>query len=83
MIPLILYGTTNCHLCEAAQRVIYQALGIRLEITEITDDPTLLARYSRRIPVLRLAATDAEIDWPFGPTDVQQLHRGSAPSATP
>jgi len=79
MTPLILYGTTDCHLCEEAQRVIYRALGVSLDITEITDNPDLLARYSLRIPVLRHTATDAEIDWPFGTTEVQQLYHRSAP----
>ena len=83
MTPLILYGTIGCHLCEEAQRVIYRALGVPLNMVDITDDSELLERYSLRIPVLRLAATGAEIDWPFGPTEVQQLYHGSAPSATP
>ena len=83
MTPLILYGTIGCHLCEEAQRVIYRALGVSLDMVDITDDPELLERYSLRIPVLRLAATGAEIDWPFGSTEVQQLYHSFAPSATP
>ena len=74
MTHLILYGTTDCHRCEEAQRVIYQALGVRLDVIEIADDPDLLARYSLRIPVLRhAAATGAELDWPFGASDARQF----------
>ena len=73
MTHLILYGATDCHLCEEAQGVIYQALGVRLDIIEITDDPDLLARYSLRIPVLRHTTTGTELDWPFGATEVRQF----------
>ena len=80
MTHLILYGTTDCHLCEEAQGVIYQALGVRLDVIEIADDADLLARYSLRIPVLRHTATDAELDWPFEMGDVQQFYSGNSSS---
>ena len=74
MASLILYGTTGCHLCEEAQAMVHQALGIALEMIEITDDPDLLACYSLRIPVLRHTATGTELDWPFEIEDVQQFY---------
>lgn len=80
MTSLMLYGTTGCHLCEEAQVMVYQALGILLEMIEITDEPDLLARYSLRIPVLRHTATDAELDWPFEMGDVQQFYSGNSSS---
>ena len=80
MTQLILYGTADCRLCEEAQGVIYQALGVPLNIIEITDDPDLLARYSLRIPVLQHATTGAELDWPFGATEVRQLYSPSSVS---
>jgi hypothetical protein len=78
MTALILYGTTGCHLCEAAQAIVYQALGISLEIIEITDDPDLLARYSLRIPVLRHTVIGTELDWPFVVMDVQWFYSGNS-----
>ncbi|MFO1429661.1 MAG: glutaredoxin family protein [Candidatus Competibacteraceae bacterium] len=80
---LLLYGTIDCHLCEQAQAMVYQALGISLDITEIVDEPALLARYSLRIPVLQHTATGSELDWPFGIAEVQQLYYSLSPPSIP
>jgi hypothetical protein len=90
MTPLILYITTDCHLCEEAQRVVYQALGclatavdiVDIAAIAIADDDQLLARYSLRIPVLRRTDTGTELDWPFGPEDVHRLCQVLPPPAT-
>ncbi len=60
--------------------MVYQVLGIALEMIEITDDPELLARYSLRIPVLRHTASGIELDWPFDRGDVQQFYAGNSSS---
>jgi hypothetical protein len=82
MEPLILYATSDCHLCEAAQRVIYQALHVPVRTIDIADDCKLLTAYSLRIPVLRRIDTGAEIDWPFGVEDVRCLCQPPALPAT-
>lgn len=64
----ILYGTYGCHLCEAAAAVLAPALAagrLRLEEVDIIDSDELQERYALRIPVLRLRAGGAELDWPF------------------
>ena len=73
MEQLILYATSDCHLCEAAQRLIYGVLNVPVTTVDIAADHQLLAGYSLRIPVLRRTDTGAEIDWPFGPEDVRRL----------
>ena len=65
--------TSGCHLCEEAQRVIYQALGVTATEVEIAVDERLLARYGLSIPVLQRTDTGAELGWPFGPDAVRYL----------
>ena len=69
--PLTLYVTSACHLCELAEQVL-QELGVAPEMVEIVDDAQLLERYGMRIPVLRAALWEAELDWPFAAQQVQQ-----------
>ncbi len=67
-IHLILYGTYGCHLCELAQELLVQPLAesrVTVDEVDILDDPALEERYGVRIPVIRHAETDAELDWPF------------------
>ena len=68
---LILYTTSACHLCEEAEQLL-QELGIAVLTVEIADDEQRLERYARRIPVLRDAQRDTELDWPFAAQQVQQ-----------
>jgi hypothetical protein len=82
MEPLILYATSDCHLCEAAQQIIYQVLNVPVKTIDIADDCKLLTAYSLRIPVLQRMDTGAEIDWPFGPEDVRRLCQPPALPAT-
>lgn len=64
MLPLILYGTSCCHLCEDAEAILREA-GIAAQHVDIAEDDALLERYGTRIPVLRRADSGAELGWPF------------------
>jgi len=71
---LTLYSTDGCHLCESAERMLRSMPELRrvtLDVVDIVDDATLLARYGTMIPVL--AATTREIVWPFNADDVLDL----------
>jgi hypothetical protein len=70
---LVLYGTTDCHLCEQAQQILLSALGMSVSEVDIADSAGLLARYAVRVPVLRRLDTGAELDWPFGPDAVRRF----------
>lgn len=68
-----LYGTLGCHLCELAEAQLallletLQSKGqpIEIECVDISVSDELINRYGERIPVLRRAADDAELNWPF------------------
>lgn len=67
---LILYGTASCHLCEQAEAVLHGAARLSgsplpFEKIDIAENPELLERYGIKIPVLREAASEMEIGWPF------------------
>lgn len=72
-VPLILYSTAGCHLCEQAEALLGGA-GLRAgrdyRLQDIALDASLVERYGIRIPVLQRAS--AELDWPF---DAQGLRR--------
>ncbi len=71
---LILYSTSFCHLCEAAELLLNQANQNWLSI-EITEDVELFNRYGLKIPVLHNIATQQEICWPFTLPDIQMFSR--------
>jgi glutaredoxin len=62
-----LYGTSACHLCEAALAVLEPLAGNGVQVHEvdIISDAELMARYQLRIPVLRRNDTGTELDFPF------------------
>jgi Glutaredoxin-like domain (DUF836) len=62
---LILYQRDDCHLCDLALEVLAQAKTPDFSSVFIDDDAALEARYGARVPVLRDATTDRELDWPF------------------
>lgn len=62
---LILYGTSECHLCEQAQDQVLAAAGRPAIEVDVAEDDGLYQRYGLRIPVLRRQDTGAELDWPF------------------
>jgi len=47
---VVLYGRPGCHLCEEA-RLRLEALGLRVEERDVTQDEALHSRYLERIPV--------------------------------
>jgi glutaredoxin len=72
MRGLILYGTSNCHLCEQAKATLC-GLGVVVELIDIAQDDVLLERYCTRIPVLRRADNDLELGWPFDAAAVKRF----------
>jgi len=83
-VPLILYSTVGCHLCEEAQALLraQQVLSADLhwQVIDIANDDALFHRYGWFIPVLRKVDQSAgehshdaqakELHWPF---DAQTL----------
>lgn len=65
MSRYILYQRDDCHLCDQAIDLLARARLPEPESVFIDDDPALEARYGRRVPVLRLLDSGAELDWPF------------------
>ena len=71
---LILYSTSNCHLCDSAQSLLINcAKAFTLKIIDIADNDSLLERYGVRIPVLLRDDTKAELNWPFDANDIQKF----------
>lgn len=67
---LILYIRAGCHLCDDAVEIL-RLQGLSYRAVDISTDPGLAARYGIRIPVL--SRQGREVDWPFGPADVEAL----------
>jgi len=67
MTLLTLYGTSACHLCDAALAELapLQANDVQVRELDITESEQLMERYQLRIPVLRREDTGAELDYPF------------------
>ena len=68
VLALVLYGTSHCHLCEQAEVVLmpFVASGsCQVELCDIAQDESLLARYGTSIPVLMHPETGRELRWPF------------------
>ncbi len=72
MPALILYGTSNCHLCEQAEATL-RGMEIAMEHIDIAGDVGLLARYGTRIPVLLRTDNGGELGWPFDAADVKRF----------
>lgn len=64
-MALLLYQRDHCHLCDQALAVLAAARAPDFESVFIDDDAALEARYGLRVPVLRDAAGERELDWPF------------------
>ena len=64
----ILYGTSACHLCEAAEAIIEPirlAAGFKLYKIDIAEDDALVVQYGTKIPVLYCEKTKQSLEWPF------------------
>jgi hypothetical protein len=83
MIPLTLFSTDGCHLCEEAQTLLVEYMAahpnlvFRLDRIEIADHPQLLERYGTSIPVARNEASGIELSWPFTADDLPILFQAS------
>ena len=78
MIPECqLFGTLGCHLCEVAEAELLPLVehGLLVELVDIVESESWLARYALRIPVLRRSDTGAELDWPFEAEQVASFLR--------
>ncbi|MEY2696083.1 MAG: hypothetical protein RL333_221 [Pseudomonadota bacterium] len=72
-MALELFGTSGCHLCEAAEAYVAEALRrvpitFELALIEIADDPDLMEAFGLQIPVLR--CDERQLNWPFTANDV-------------
>lgn len=68
-----LYGTSGCHLCDDAERLLAQAgaaLRLDWEYIDIALDHELVDRYGTRIPVLII--NHHELNWPFSLLDIHR-----------
>lgn len=67
-VQLLFYTTGHCHLCELAEALLVQTPidpPVPVDVVDIAQSETLVARYGTRIPVLRRQDTGQELDWPF------------------
>lgn len=72
----LLFQRDDCHLCDLALAVLAEARLPGFESIFIDGDDGLEAAYGSRVPVLRDAAKDNELDWPFDVASVAALHAG-------
>jgi glutaredoxin len=68
MLPLTLYTTSGCHLCEHAEAILEQAAHV-YEAVDIADDLSLMERYGVTIPVVK-DDSGRELGWPFDGTQL-------------
>ena len=69
MLPLTLYTTSGCHLCEHAEAILEQG-GHACQAVDIADDLSLMEQYGVRIPVVK-DASGRELGWPFDGTQLE------------
>jgi len=72
-MELILYQRDTCHLCDLALALLADARAPEFDSIFIDDDAALEVRYGLRVPVLRDAARDIELDWPFDPETLRDF----------
>ena len=63
-LTVILYHTDACHLCELAAELLAQT-NTDFKMIDICDDLKLAEQYGVRIPVVKVVATERELNWPF------------------
>ena len=74
MLPLTLYTTFGCHLCEHAESILEQG-GHVFQAVDIAGDLSLMEQYGVRIPVVK-DDSGRELGWPFDGTQLEQFLRG-------
>lgn len=75
MPAYLLYQRDDCHLCDLALDVLAAARLPDFETRYVDADAALEARYGLRVPVLRDAEDERELDWPFDVARVQAFLR--------
>lgn len=76
MTQLVLYTTSQCHLCEQALALLInlkEQYAINWLTQEISDDDDLIEKYGIRIPVIQRIDNQAELNWPFTLDDIVML----------
>ncbi|MET1023916.1 MAG: glutaredoxin family protein [Pseudoxanthomonas sp.] len=76
MPAYLLYQRDDCHLCDLALEILATARLPDFDSVYIDDHAGLEARYGLRVPVLRDARSDRELDWPFDSARVQAFVAG-------
>jgi hypothetical protein len=74
-VPLVLYHTSGCHLCEKARDLLWPFLSscqISLVEIDIAESDLLIESYGIRIPVL-VSSSGTELDWPFDQEQIVSL----------
>jgi glutaredoxin len=74
-VPLVLYHTSGCHLCEKAKDLLWPFLSshqISLVEIDIAESDLLIESYGIRIPVVA-SPSGAELDWPFDQNQIASL----------
>jgi hypothetical protein len=66
----ILFTRANCHLCDLAAAMLDRA-GLRWQPIDIDGDPDLSRRYGIHVPVVRQAASERELFFPFNEKQLQ------------
>ena len=71
-MPVRFYHREECHLCDEALALVYQAgLGDQVVMIDIDSDPELGVAYGLRIPVVE-GRDGRGLEWPF---DLEALRR--------
>ena len=76
-IRVTIYSKPGCHLCEVMTARLRRASfdePLDIEEVDITGDPTLLARYETRIPVLMIEGREVA-SYRIGEEELRQLLR--------
>lgn len=72
MPKVTLYHTEGCHLCEQAyEMLLRQYNACDIEMKDIVDDETLMAKFQTTIPVIE--ANGQSLNWPFSLTEIKQI----------
>lgn len=68
---LVLFTTAGCHLCDDAEAILRYCRSyfpqVQWRMVDIAEDAALVERYGVRIPVISIADSEAELNWPFDP----------------
>ena len=78
--PVVLYGKTDCHLCEQAEAMLVRIaadLRVAYRKVDIQSSPELFERFRYRIPVIEVAGGET-LEWPTTPERIRRAIRGAA-----